>query len=217
MTKTSGFAIASLILGIFALLIGWIPIFGWLILILAIIFGFIGLQRIKKDVGTKGKGMAIAGIIMGFISLAITILLLLLIFLAGYLIDLSENTVVERTPTIPQTFSWQTASIAVTNIAATSDGSDTVVDITLRNNLPDTIRITNILLTDVYSGYKGSITSPGDIHIGSTNTFSIFIPEMTGISGDFFEFILTLEYLDIRTGEQYTFPEQEQMITGIFT
>lgn len=57
--KNSGLAIASLIFG----LLFFVP-FGFL---LAIIFGFVGLSKIKDSDGQlKGKGMAITGIILGF-------------------------------------------------------------------------------------------------------------------------------------------------------
>ncbi|MDB4303470.1 DUF4190 domain-containing protein [Desulfosarcina sp.] len=67
--KTSGKAIASLVLGIASIFIGWIPILGWAAVILALVFGFGALKQIKHNPKIEGKGMAIAGIIMGFIGL----------------------------------------------------------------------------------------------------------------------------------------------------
>ncbi|CAA6680002.1 MULTISPECIES: DUF4190 domain-containing protein [unclassified Lentimonas] len=61
--KTSGLAIASLVLG----LCFFIP-FGFL---LAIIFGFVALSKVKDSNGElKGKGLAISGIVLGFAWLA---------------------------------------------------------------------------------------------------------------------------------------------------
>ena len=57
---TSGFAVASLVLGILG---------G---AILAIVFGFIALNQIKKR-GLRGRGMAIAGVILGFVWSAIIV------------------------------------------------------------------------------------------------------------------------------------------------
>jgi hypothetical protein len=57
---TSGFAVASLVLGI----VGGS--------ILAIIFGFVALSQIKKR-GQQGRGMAIAGVILGFVGTAVWI------------------------------------------------------------------------------------------------------------------------------------------------
>ena len=50
--------------------------------ILAIIFGFIGLNEVKKSQGqVEGRGFAIAGIVTGFISIGITILFIALYIL----------------------------------------------------------------------------------------------------------------------------------------
>ena len=72
--KILGLAIASLVLGIVGLLISWIPLVGWICPILAIIFGFVSLNKIKKNTELKGKGMALAGIIIGFVGLLVPIL-----------------------------------------------------------------------------------------------------------------------------------------------
>ncbi|MBA7594356.1 hypothetical protein ES703_01297 [subsurface metagenome] len=61
-TRTSGFAIAALITGIVGLLS-----FGPLA-ILAIIFGAIGISQTNKDPNLKGKGMAVAGLVLGIIA-----------------------------------------------------------------------------------------------------------------------------------------------------
>ena len=66
---TNGMAIASLVLSIIGI------IFGWLVLpilcsILGLIFGIIALNKIKKT-GEGGKGLAIAGIIIGGVGLLI--------------------------------------------------------------------------------------------------------------------------------------------------
>jgi Septum formation/Domain of unknown function (DUF4190) len=52
--NTSGWAVASFILGIFAI----IP--------LSVIFGFVGLQRVRR-LGQRGKGLAIAGLVLSLI------------------------------------------------------------------------------------------------------------------------------------------------------
>ncbi|MDP2750557.1 MAG: DUF4190 domain-containing protein [Nanoarchaeota archaeon] len=72
--KTSGFAIASLILGILSILLGWFPLFGWIFIILALIFGVIALKQIKNQ-GLTGRGLAIAGTIMGIIGIILAAIL----------------------------------------------------------------------------------------------------------------------------------------------
>lgn len=65
-TGTNGMAIASLVCSLF----GWLCIIGG---ILGIIFGFLALNQIKQS-GQGGRGMAIAGIVIGVIVTAIVIL-----------------------------------------------------------------------------------------------------------------------------------------------
>ncbi len=84
--QTSGMAIASMICGILGLLL-WLPcipaiILGmmkaaalmmilWLPCIPAIILGHLGLSAIKKSAGAlKGGGMAVAGLVMGYLMIA---------------------------------------------------------------------------------------------------------------------------------------------------
>ena len=76
MSNTNG--IISLIFALVGLFIGWIPVIGWfgiLFPIIAIIFGAIG---IKKD---DSSGMAIAGLVIGCISL-LCIILVIVVFAA---------------------------------------------------------------------------------------------------------------------------------------
>ena len=63
--RTSGLAIASMVLGIV-----WIY---WVGSILAIIFGHIALSQIRKDPNLRGRGMAIAGVVLGYVGLAIVV------------------------------------------------------------------------------------------------------------------------------------------------
>lgn len=65
--KTDGFAIAALITGILGVLGG----------ILGIIFGAVSLNRIGKNPNLKGRGMAIAGLVLGIAYLVIVIFVVL--------------------------------------------------------------------------------------------------------------------------------------------
>ena len=71
--RTNGLAVASLVLGIVGLLL-----FGIFMIpnILAVIFGFVAISQINRaPAGTMGgKGMAIAGIVTGFVGIAFFIL-----------------------------------------------------------------------------------------------------------------------------------------------
>src|SRR5215510_13701704 len=69
-TKTSGLAIASLVLGIL-----WLY---WVGSILAVIFAFVALGQMKRNPTVGGRGMAVAGMVLGWIGVATLILVLLI-------------------------------------------------------------------------------------------------------------------------------------------
>jgi hypothetical protein len=61
---TNGLAIAALVLGIL-----WV---GWLGSVLAIIFGHVAVSQINGSGGSQGgKGMAIAGLVLGYVGIAV--------------------------------------------------------------------------------------------------------------------------------------------------
>lgn len=64
--KTPGLAIASLVLGIISLMGGAILL---LPTILAIVFGHLAHSRIRKDPTLGGSGIALAGLITGYVSI----------------------------------------------------------------------------------------------------------------------------------------------------
>jgi hypothetical protein len=59
---TNGYAIASLVLGILWLF--------WIGSVLAVIFGHIALNQVHRN-GQSGRGLAIAGLVLGYIGLAL--------------------------------------------------------------------------------------------------------------------------------------------------
>jgi hypothetical protein len=76
---TSGFAIASMVLGIFAVvsMCTWhFSVFALPCSVLALIFGYVAKGKANRG-EAGGKGMAIAGIVMGFVHLGIVGLVLL--------------------------------------------------------------------------------------------------------------------------------------------
>jgi hypothetical protein len=64
---TDGLAIASMVLGIV-----WV---FWIGSILAVIFGHVALRRIARE-GKAGRGMAIAGLVLGYIGIATLVLVI---------------------------------------------------------------------------------------------------------------------------------------------
>lgn len=79
-----GFCIASLVLGIIALVFFCVWYVSIPCAILAIIFGVLGIK-------STGKGMAIAGLITGSIGLVVSILIIVFLFVFGVAIGLSET------------------------------------------------------------------------------------------------------------------------------
>jgi hypothetical protein len=69
--RVSGLAIASMVLGII-----W---FYWIGSVLALIFGFIALAQIRRSNGWRtGRGMAIAGVVLGFVGMAVLALIVVI-------------------------------------------------------------------------------------------------------------------------------------------
>lgn len=67
----NGMAVAALVCGIVGAIVGLIPILFFIALplgILAVIFGFVGRGRVKKQPEAGRKGMATAGIVTGVIA-----------------------------------------------------------------------------------------------------------------------------------------------------
>ncbi len=74
--SSNGLAVTGFVLGLLGLLLCWIPVlnfFGILLGILGAVFGTIGLVSSKKT-GT-GKGLAIAGLVMGVLAVVLAILI----------------------------------------------------------------------------------------------------------------------------------------------
>ena len=84
-------AITALVLGILAVLFFFVffPI-GFILGVLAIIFGFIGRARANRDPRMGRKGMALAGIILGAITLVLVIVVGIII---GVLISEADNNI----------------------------------------------------------------------------------------------------------------------------
>lgn len=82
--EKKGFCIASMVLGIVALVFFCIWYVSIPCGILAIIFGILGIKTIHK-------GMAIAGLITGFIGLVISTLIVILLFIFGITVGIFDT------------------------------------------------------------------------------------------------------------------------------
>lgn len=69
-TKTNGFAVTAMVLGLV-----WVY---WIGSILALVFGYIALRQIKRSEGRQtGRGMAIAGVVLGWVGVALLVLVII--------------------------------------------------------------------------------------------------------------------------------------------
>jgi len=75
---SNGFAVAALVLGILSLVMFftiWLP---FLLGVLAIVFGALGISRANR-IGGKQKGLAIAGLVCGAVGMVLAIVFIVLI------------------------------------------------------------------------------------------------------------------------------------------
>lgn len=84
--KTSGMAVASMVLGIVALCIFSV---GLLTGPIALVLGFLAINGINREPDRfKGKGMAIAGVVLG--SIVVVLWLIIIIMIATGAIDIKQ-------------------------------------------------------------------------------------------------------------------------------
>ena len=67
--KSNGMGVAGFVLALIAAFFGWIPVLGWILWVLGLIFSFVGIFK-------RPRGLAIAGLVISMIGLV----LLLVVF-----------------------------------------------------------------------------------------------------------------------------------------
>lgn len=67
--KSNGIGIAGFVLALLGVFLFWIPVINWILWLLGLIFSFIGVFK-------QPKGLAIAGLVLSFISIIIIITVL---------------------------------------------------------------------------------------------------------------------------------------------
>ncbi len=71
--QRNGAATAGMVCGILGLLLFWLPILGWLLAILGIVFGGVGIARARR--GAPNEGLGMTGVVCGVLSLVIYVAL----------------------------------------------------------------------------------------------------------------------------------------------
>lgn len=64
--KTNGIGTAGFVLSLIAIFLGWVPILGWILWLLGLIFSFVGVFKTPK-------GLSIAGLVISLIGVIILI------------------------------------------------------------------------------------------------------------------------------------------------
>ena len=78
----NGYAITALVLGLISLFLSWFPGVDWVLGALAIIFGAVGISTARRR-GGAGRGMAIAGLVLGVVTAVLGIIFWAVIY-AGF-------------------------------------------------------------------------------------------------------------------------------------
>jgi hypothetical protein len=76
-SPTNGFAVASLVLGILAVVLCWTIYLGIGLGVLAIVFGALGIGRARAL--AANRGMAVAGLVLGIAGVVLSLVLILLV------------------------------------------------------------------------------------------------------------------------------------------
>lgn len=73
-------ALASMILGVAGLTVGLCLLFFPVLPILAVILGHLGLSKVTQT-ATPGRSLAVAGLVMGYVGVALAVLWLVLVII----------------------------------------------------------------------------------------------------------------------------------------
>ena len=109
---------------------------------------------------------------------------------------------------------WQTADIAITSYSVTEADAATLK---IRNNLRDTITITNVTMSSSGSGsatIEVNFSGSGVLAPGETDTFSGTIAGLCGTAGDSFTSNILVAYTDDETGATYAFTGEGNKVEG---
>jgi hypothetical protein len=75
----NGMAVAALVLGILSLILSWLLVVDFILAVLAIIFGAVGLSTAGKR-GGAGRGLAIAGLVLGALTIVLGIIFWIVVY-----------------------------------------------------------------------------------------------------------------------------------------
>jgi hypothetical protein len=171
--KNSGMAVTSLVLGLSSVLLGWIPFFGQILSILAIVFGFVALSNIKYDKTLEGKNMAIWGIVLGFLWL-----FLLIIFVSvGIGWVFTNNVASGGSPQVELTSKCFQTSVIPTMVS--HRGNTYNVTLSRDSGSSDEIEGVMLIFSSENEDNNQIIDIPGNIESSSFVTESVTVDEVS--------------------------------------
>jgi hypothetical protein len=77
-SQGNGLAVAGLVMGILAVVLCWVTIINFVLGVLGIVFGAVGMAKAKK-IGGKNRGMALAGLILGVIGIILGVVFIVVV------------------------------------------------------------------------------------------------------------------------------------------
>lgn len=118
--KTSGKAIAALVLGICAICV---PYVGFVVGIVAIVMGIVARKELKRNPSLKGDGLALTGLILGIVGLVLWILILTVAaaFVTSIIKQCNANPEKCKSSPTPSAIVWNDAPLAAPAPASLPD------------------------------------------------------------------------------------------------
>jgi len=80
-SQSNGLAVAGLVMGILAVVFCWLWVIAFVLGVLGIVFGAVGMAKAKK-IGGKNRGMALAGLILGVVGIILGIVFIVVVVAA---------------------------------------------------------------------------------------------------------------------------------------
>lgn len=62
--KTNGIGTAGFVLSLVAIFLGWVPVLGWILWLLGLIFSFVGVFKTPKGLSIAGLVISLIGVIL---------------------------------------------------------------------------------------------------------------------------------------------------------
>ncbi|MFI2742996.1 hypothetical protein ACG2LH_09675 [Zhouia sp. PK063] len=79
--ENNGIGVAGFVLALLALFLGWIPVLGWVMWLLGLVFSAVGISKARRV--KNGMGLSVAGLIISLIWLLLFVVIIGMLGLIG--------------------------------------------------------------------------------------------------------------------------------------